>query len=122
MLKHVALHNEDREKAKTFFTKIFGLSFKKTFNLNKQLTNKIFGINEDVTVDVYANEKIYLEIFITDLKTNHGFQHVCIKVENKKEFIKQCKKYDIKPILIKKGEKTLLFIRDYSGNLFEIIE
>ena len=120
VFRHVALHYSDRKKAETFFTKILGLPLFKTFSLTEELSNEIFGIKEEVIVDVYANEDAYFEIFITKIQTKQGYKHICIEINSKEEFIERCRKYDIEPIFVKKGEKTLLFIKDYSDNLFEI--
>jgi hypothetical protein len=48
------------------------------------------------------------------------YQHICIEIENTEELIEKCKKYDLESIIIKKNEKNLLFIRDFSNNLYEI--
>lgn len=122
MFKHVALQYSDRKQAEIFFTKILELPLKKTFTVSKELSNAIFGIKEEVIVDVYANDNSYFEIFITKTQTKYSYEHTCIEINNKEEFIERCKKYDIEPIFVKKGDKTLLFIKDYAGNLFEIKE
>ena len=119
---HTALQYSDRNKAKIFFNKILGLELKKTFTLSNELSNQIFGINEEVIVDVYSNEKAYFEVFITKIKTKYNFEHTCIEIDNKIDFIDRCKTYGIEPIFVKKGEKTLLFIKDFSGYVFEIKE
>ena len=119
---HVALHYSDRKKADIFFNKIFGLTLNKSFSLSKDFSKEIFGLSEEVTVDVYKNDEACFEVFITDIKTNYGFEHTCIEIDNKVEFLRRCKGYGINPIFVKKGEKTLLFIKDFSGYLFEIKE
>ena len=119
---HVALQYYDRKQAEIFFNKILKLPLKKTFTVSKELSNIIFEINEEVTVDVYGNEEACFEVFITKIKTKYRFEHTCIKINDKNEFIKRCNKYGIKPIFVKKGVKTLLFIKDFAGNLFEIKE
>jgi catechol 2,3-dioxygenase-like lactoylglutathione lyase family enzyme len=120
--KHIALQYSDRKKAEIFFTKILLIPLNKTFTLSKDLTDDIFNINEQVTVDVYSNKNAYFEIFITKFNKKYSFEHTCIEVNNKEEFVERCKKYRIKPNFVKKGNKELLFIRDFSGNLFEIKE
>ena len=119
---HVALQYKDRKQAEIFFTKVLELSLKKTFNLSEELSYQIFGKKEDVIVDVYANDYTYFEIFITKTKIKHCYEHTCIEINNKEKFIYRCKKYGIEPIFIKKETKTLLFIRDFAGNLYEIKE
>ena len=119
---HVALQYSDRIKAEIFFNKILGLTLNKSFSLSKNLSYDIFGLKEEVIVDVYKNEETCFEVFITKIQTDYNFEHTCIRTDNKDEFIKKCKKYGIEPIFVKKGEKTLLFIKDFSGYLFEIKE
>jgi hypothetical protein len=119
---HVALLYSDRKKAKIFFTKILLLNHTKTFTLSKELAYDIFGISKEVTVDVYSNEEAYFEIFITEIQPDYSYEHTCIEIDDKEEFFKRCKDYEIKPKFVKKGNKTLMFIKDFSGNLFEIKE
>jgi hypothetical protein len=120
--KHIALQYSDRKKAEIFFNKILLLPKNKTFTLSKELSNDIFDINEEVIVDVYSNEDAYFEVFITKIKTNYKYDHTCIEVENEEEFVKRCKGFKIEPKYVKKGDRELLFIRDFSGYLYEIKE
>ena len=120
--KHIALLYSDRKKAEIFFNKILGIELSKSFTLSKELSKEIFNIDEKVTVDVYSNSDNYFEVFITSKKTNYSYEHTCIEVNNKDDFFNRCRTYKIEPIFVKKGEKYLMFIRDFSGNLFEIKE
>ena len=122
LLNHVALQCNDKEKVETFFTEVLGLPIKKKFTVSRELSEAIFGIDESVDVEVYDNDETRFEIFIAQTEEKRGYGHVCIEIDNKKEFIDRCKRYDIKPMVITKGGKNLLFIRDFSGNLFEIKE
>jgi hypothetical protein len=60
------------------------------------------------------------EIFYVVEIHNSSFSHICIEVESKEKFIKSCNKYKIKLYVVKKGEKELLFAKDFSNNLYEI--
>jgi catechol 2,3-dioxygenase-like lactoylglutathione lyase family enzyme len=122
LLNHVALQCNDKEKVETFFTEVLGLPIKKKFTVSRELSGAIFGIDECVDVEVYDNNETRFEIFITQTEEKRGYGHVCIEIDNKKEFIDRCKQYGIKPMFITKGGKNLLFVRDFSGNLFEIKE
>ena len=120
MLQHIALQCNNSKKAEIFFTKILELTLEKEFSLQENLTNEIFGIKENVDVKIYGNEQTKFEIFITQKLQNIGFEHTCIEIDDKEKFIERCNKYDIKPMFVKKGEKTLFFVKDFAGNLFEI--
>lgn len=119
---HVALQYSDKNKAEIFFTKILKMSLIKSFSISEKLSNEIFGFEKEAQVIVYGNKKISFEIFFTNIKTNFLYEHICIEIKSKDKFIKRCNKYGIKPINAKKEDKTLLFIRDFEGNLFEIKE
>ena len=120
-LQHIAVNYKDKQKADTFFTKVLNLNLIKSFTLNSNLTKQIFNIFQQVDVLVYGNNHTIFEVFITHKDIIHIFDHICIKVNNRKEFINRCKKYGLKPFQIKKEEKKLLFVKDFSGNLFEIV-
>jgi len=121
-IKHIGLHYNDRKSAKIFFEEILDLKLKKSFSLSKDLTKKIFGVSEDVTIDVYENNESYFEVFITEKITKYQYEHICVEIDSKNGFIEKCKKYGLKPIIVKKGLKILLFVKDFSGNLYEIKE
>ncbi len=119
-MQHVALQYSEKAKADIFFKEILGLDLLKDFKLSVELSKQIFDVSEEVNVFVYANKECFLEIFITPYKTDCIFNHVCIKVPDKKEFVNKCEKNNLKPYFVDKGDKKLLFVRDHSDNLYEI--
>ena len=121
-ITHIALTYENKKDAEIFFNKILGLKLTKSFTLSEKLTENLFGVKEEIEVDVYSNDSSNFEIFYSKRKNIHFFDHTCIKLSNKEDFIKKCKDNKINPIFIKKGIKTLLFVRDFAGNLFEIVD
>jgi len=120
LLNHVALQCSNKEKAEIFFTKILGISKVKNFTISEGLSESIFGINKRVEVEVYDNGMTRFEVFIGQSNRAPSYEHICIEVDNKKEFTDRCKKYGIEPFVIKKEGKDLLFVRDFSNNLYEI--
>ena len=121
-LNHVALECSDKEKAKTFFTAILGIPLTKTFTVSAVLSEAIFGIKEHVDVDVYDNRQTRFEVFITKTAKPSNYEHICIEIDDKQTFINRCKIHGIEPMIIQKDGKNLLFVKDFSGNLFEIKE
>ena len=122
LLNHVALKCKDEEGAKTFFTDILGIPLTKKFGISGDLSETIFGIKGNVDILVYDNNETRFEVFIGQVGKKHGYEHTCIEIDDKNEFINRCKKYEIEPISVKKEGKDILFVRDYSGNLFEVKE
>jgi len=120
-LKHIALEYQDKKNADIFFIDILGLKNIKNFSVSADLSYDIFGIKKELEAFVYGNESVNFEIFITD-KTNNtkSYYHVCIGVDDKKEFIRKCEKNNLKPFFVKKGDRKILFVKDFSNNLYEI--
>jgi len=122
LLNHVALKCNDEEGAKTFFTDILGIPLIKKFAISGDLSEAIFGIKGNVDILVYDNNETRFEVFIGQVGKKHGYEHTCIEVDDKSEFIDRCKKHEIEPISVNKEGRDILFVRDYSGNLFEVKE
>jgi catechol 2,3-dioxygenase-like lactoylglutathione lyase family enzyme len=120
MLNHVALEVDNKEKAERFFTEVLDLPKVKTFVLEKRLNKDIFGKDDEIDVNNYGNENIMFEVFIAGNEKKKSYNHVCINVEDKAKFIEKCKKYRIETNIVKKGDRELLFIKDYFGNMYEI--
>ena len=121
ILQHVAINCKDKVTSDIFFTKILDLKLKKTSSLTSEISKRIFDTFEQVDIIVYGDNFSVFEVFLTKKEIKHNFEHICIKINNKNEFIKKCENYGLKPFKIKKGEKYLLFVKDFSGNLFEIV-
>ncbi|MEW5761415.1 MAG: VOC family protein [Candidatus Thermoplasmatota archaeon] len=122
MLDHIGLQYPDKDKAEIFFSKILGLPKIRDFTISAELGETIFGMKKNIDVAVYGNDKIKFEIFFTKDKIRYIYEHLCWVAPNKEEFISCCKSNGIDPIIVKKGDKDLLFIRDFSGYLYEIKE
>ncbi|MCK4329728.1 VOC family protein [candidate division WOR-3 bacterium] len=122
MLRHIGLQYKSKEDAETFFNKILGIPMQHTFTMSRKLGKSIFGIEEEVGVEVYGNDDVVFEIFIGDANKRFSYEHICLEVPDKEEFISRCKNYGIEPKIVRKGDRDLLFIRDFSGYLYEIKE
>ena len=121
-LHHVALQCSDKQKAEIFFAEILGLTKVKSFTLSADLSGSIFGIQKSVEIEVYGDDATMFEVFIDSTGQSRGYEHTCIEIPGREEFISRCRKYGIEPVLIKKEGRDLLFVRDFSGNLHEVKE
>ena len=119
---HVAIQYHDKEKANIFFTEILDLSLKKSFTIPPELTESIFDVKENIEILYYDDGKTGFEVFITEKKNKTVFEHICIEVKDKNEFIERCKKHGLKPWFVQKDDKKLLFVKDFSDNLYEVKE
>lgn len=134
-LNHVALNFSGKEKAETFFGKVLGLKKLKEFFINGEFAEKVFGINESVEIAVYGNEKTRFELFFTKHKAQkqkvqkqkafnaqNNYSHVCITVPSIEELRKKCEQFNVHFFSVERENKMLFFMKDFSGNLYEIKE
>ena len=119
---HIALHCANEKETEIFFGKVLNLKQEKEFILSSNLSNLLFNIRKDTKVKVFSANKTIFEIFITKIRPKTTFEHLCLLVQNTKDLIKRCKKYGLKILAIKRNNKNYLFIRDFSGYLYEIKE
>jgi len=122
MIQHVAVEVVNEAYADRFFSLVLGLSKVKSSVLSKELSLAIFQIDEEVRFDLYENGLTRFEVFVTGRSCTKSFAHVCIAVDERSVFFRQCQDHGLEPFFVEKKGKQLLFVRDFSGNLFEVFE
>ena len=123
-LKHVALVCSSEKRCDKFYKNLLGLKKIGTKNIPSSLSKQIFNIDSQYKIINYANNAVHFEIFISRAKNQMGkrIEHVCLEVGNAKTFLDRCRSSGITINQIEKEDKSLIFIRDDDGNLFEIKE
>lgn len=119
-LEHIALSITAPEDIKHFYQDILGMSKVKDFVLNKPLAYDIFGINKDTDVFLLQKKQVLLEIFIIDRLQIKNFNHICLAVDDRKTVSENAVKNGYTCIYKKKENSDLIFIKDKSGNIFEL--
>ena len=122
MLNHIGLQYPDKESAAKFFGEILGLPFQKEFILSAEISKILFGTDSDVEVIAYGDDNFKFEVFITRGEIPQNFNHMCWMVKDRDEFVETCKKNNIDHVILETDSKTLVFIRDLGGNVYEIKE
>ncbi|HWR27384.1 MAG TPA: hypothetical protein VN377_02980 [Candidatus Thermoplasmatota archaeon] len=121
-IQHVALECASQQQADTFFIKVLGIPKVKSTMLPKELCSSIFQIERSVQMETYDNGKARFEVFLTTEPRKSSFAHIGIAVDNKADFVTRCQRHGLQPFFIQKEGKQLLFVRDFSMNLFEVLE
>lgn len=123
-LNHVALVCSSEQRADDFYEGVLGLRRIKSFVLSRDLAHRIFGIELERRVLVYGNDRFTAEVFIDDRSPERdtSFEHLCLEVKDREEFVKKCEAMHLDVNHIPKGDALLTFVKDYDGNLFEIKE
>jgi len=118
----VALTSSSEEKSDAFYAGLLGLIKSEPKILPLELAKAIFNLESELLMINYQDEHVHFEIFI--IGQNRGksrkIEHPCIEVDNLEVFLEKCRRLNVDIARIPKGDKTLTFIRDFDGNLFEI--
>ena len=121
IISHVGLVCSTEERADQFYVNVLGLTKAAAKTLPADLTQSLFGYNKSIQILNYQNEGSHFEIFIDARKQNHlPIEHTCIEVADMKEFLNTCRRMKIEIRQVSKGDKVIVFIKDYDGNLFEV--
>ena len=121
IVQHVALQCPNEAWADTFFTKVLGIPKVKSTMLPAQLCAAIFQIDRPVQMLTYDNGEARFEVFLTSEPVASSYVHVGVAVDSTSDFVARCQAEGLTPFFVQKETKQLLFVRDFSGNLFEIV-
>ena len=121
-LEHIAISIHEVKEIKDFYQEILGFKIIRKFEINRELTARLFGIEQQTEVFLMEREGILLEIFISKTAKKEHLNHVCISSRDRDELIEKIRKNNYKITIINRNNFDLVFIYDRSGNIFEIKE
>ncbi len=117
-LNHVGVINKSEEHALKFYNEFLGLEKTKEMLLAQELSEQL---SEEIKVMVFENEGFKIEIFISDFQPeNPNFTHFAITVDSLPEITEKAKRFNADVIIGKYKDKTVYFLKDFSGNLIEV--
>jgi catechol 2,3-dioxygenase-like lactoylglutathione lyase family enzyme len=124
LLKHAGLTCSTEGNADKFYRDLLGLNKSEPKTLPADLAQAIFNLDAELQMINYIDDHIHFEIFITPQSSTSQLQidHLCLEVADLAGFIAKCRSMQVEVALIPKGDKTLTFIKDFDGNLFEITQ
>jgi catechol 2,3-dioxygenase-like lactoylglutathione lyase family enzyme len=122
LLRHAGLTCSSEENSDKFYKELLGLKKSAPKTLPADLSLAIFNLDAELQMINYMDDNIHFEIFIANQfnTSQRPIEHLCLEVDNLPGFIEKCRRMQVEVTLIPKGEKTLTFITDFDGNLFEI--
>ncbi len=119
-LEHIAVSIHEVEEIKDFYQEILGFKIIRKFELNQELSARLFGIEQQAEIYLMGREGIFLEIFISKTAKKEHLNHICISVNDRDDLIEKIRKNNYKFAIINRNSYDLVFIYDRSGNIFEI--
>lgn len=122
-LNHVGIEINREEEIDSFYQKILGFHLERTFEIPAQLSETLFGIREPVQVFLIKKNDNLLELFVYSSPNQSSYRHLCLEVPDRESLADQCTYNNYPVIRVKREERDdLLFIKDRSGNIFELTE
>jgi catechol 2,3-dioxygenase-like lactoylglutathione lyase family enzyme len=122
ILRHAALRCSSEKNSDKFYKDLLGLEKSETKTLARALSKAIFNVDSELQIINYLDEHVHFEIFISShsRRSVGQIEHVCLEVDDLQGFLKKCRTLRVEVSQIPRGDRTLNFIRDFDGNLFEI--
>ena len=124
LLRHAGLTCSTEDNADKFYRDLLGLNKSEPKKLPSDLSKAIFNLEAELQMINYMDEHVHFEIFVTNQPraAQRPIEHLCLEVDDLTGFIEKCRRMQAAVALIPKGDKTLTFIKDFDGNLFEITQ
>lgn len=120
-LNHIGIINKSEEQAITFYKDFLGLEKTREILLPPELSVQLFSLSREIKVLVFEKDDFKIEVFISDFQlASPDFIHFCITVDNLSEITENAPKSKVDLIIGKHKDKTVYFVKDFSGNLIEI--
>jgi len=121
MLEHIGITINEESDIQAFYKDLLGLEEVQKFELYKDLSEKLFGISNAVSVTHLSSEDLFLELFLTDRNKIRFTIIFAFLFGTETLLSKKQNLWGFSLTQIKRESRDgLLFIRDKSGNIFEI--
>ncbi|TNF52631.1 VOC family protein [bacterium] len=122
LLHHVGIFNKDENQAVTFYHDFLGMEKVREYLVTPELSRQLFSVARETRVVTFARGDVKVEIFLStefDLPAPN-IPHFCLHLENFSEILETARTSGIEVITGKKDDKTVYFLKDFSGNMIEI--
>lgn len=118
-VKHIGLQVVEADVL-NFYEGILGFKSTRSFSLNRNDSNDIFGIDSDVNI-IFGNcGEVELELFVSSNPKQPDYNHVCLMVSNAEQLFKLAAQKGYR-VFVRQGKLGLIyFITDSNHNIFEI--
>ena len=122
LLNHAGVVNKSREEALRFYRDFLGFAVIKESVISKELSGQLFSVDRDVTMLAFGKNGVKIEVFICPEcgLPSPDLRHIGLLLENFAEVMEKARPAGVGVITGKTKDKTVYFIRDFSGNLIEI--
>ncbi|HHT9147160.1 MAG: VOC family protein [Candidatus Brocadiaceae bacterium] len=120
-LNHLGVTNKSAEQAIQFYQDFLGLEKTREILLPLELSEQLFSLSQEIKVLVFEKPGIKIEVFISAFQhANPNLTHFGLMLDNFSEVTEKAQRSHVDLIIGKHKDKTVYFLKDFSGNLIEI--
>ena len=119
-LNHIAITVYDFSEIEGFYKNLLGMRDVRDFEITKDKVVRIFGIEHKITAYQLQKDNLVFEVFVFPEKMDKGFDHICISVPDREGLVRKAINTNYKVTRIGREHFDLIFVKDKSGNIFEI--
>ena len=119
-LKHVAFQINSSDEIKGFYQGLLGMEIIRGFELDKEKALKVFGVQNGTKAVLLGKGDIRFEVFVDKGQKAPSFNHICFSVPDRENLVKEAMSRNFEVKRFKRSKFDLIFIKDNSGNIFEI--
>lgn len=122
VLNHVGVVNSTAEEAQMFYGDFFGMTLIKDYMVSATLSDALFAVPEGIRMMVFGMEKYKIEVFIhpNHRRESPTIAHFGLLVDHFDELLKRADEHGVTLVIGSHQEKTVYFVKDFSGNMVEI--
>jgi len=122
LLNHTGIVNASKEQTEKFYGDFLELEKSREYVVPAGLSEQLFKIKNDIQAVVYEKDNIRFEIFIypDSVPASNEIRHTALFVDDLAAFLDRAVQFQVEHIIGKTSEKTVHFIKDYSGNMIEV--
>lgn len=120
--KHLGIMINNVSEITDFYENIFEMKKVRVFELNSNLCEKFFNISQPVEIHLMQKDDVEIELFIRQEMKQPSFEHFCLSFANRNKIVDRAIKNNYEVIIEERTNFDIIFIKDHSGNIFEIKE
>ena len=122
LLNHIGIVNASEEQAGKFYGEFLGFKKSREYVVPSKLSEQLFSLSSDIKAVVYEKGEVRFEIFIypDSVPASPEIRHAALFVDDLTSFLDRTSQFQVEHIIGETAEKTVHFIKDYSGNMIEV--
>ncbi len=122
-LLHAGICVRSKNEMEDFYQNILGFRQKYSFVIDVARAKALFDIEHEIEVFLLERKSVRIELFIADRMQKSAIQHLCFEMPFTNSWLAEVEQSGfLHHRFVNSHSKQTIFLKDKSGNLFEIKE